>query len=101
MCDACWDEAGRPQIQNARVRAAAESIGPVYQESPVGGNLHIVLDDWNVDDSDLDFCERDAENGLTAAERECIDLFRQLSVPERMSALALQDGMWAIVPAAV
>ena len=96
MCGGCWDRHGRPQIQSPEVRAAAEAVSAVYDESCVGGNLHIVIDDWNIEDDHIDWCENDAE--MTAAEQECARLFRQLSEAERRSALALHEGYWTWQP---
>jgi hypothetical protein len=122
MCYGCWEEAGKPQIDNARVRAAVSLIEDVYQHSCVGGNLHIVLDDWNVEDGNLEFCSQciDAAGVMPlgenppefhvrfnsekrkhpdppdqlAAERACCDAFKAMSETERLSALALSDGYW-------
>lgn len=122
MCYGCWDEAGKPRIDTPAVRAAAASVAEVYEHSCVGGNLHIVLDDWNIEDGNLEFCRQCIEgagvmplDGSTfpahlryneekranpdppeqlAAERRCHDLFRALTEDERASALALNDGFW-------
>jgi len=94
MCDKCWETAGSPRIETPEVHAAVACIDPVYDESAVGGHLHILLDDWNVDDDDLEFCEKDADPGLTVAEAACLAAFRLLTPDQRMSALALHDGLW-------
>jgi hypothetical protein len=99
MCYGCWQEWGEPMIDTPAVRAAAQAIGAVYGFSCVGGNLHVVVDDWNLDDSDLDSCaDLLAENiheGTPAqlvAERHCFGLLRALTEDERASALALHGG---------
>jgi hypothetical protein len=106
------------------VRAAAAAIAEVYEHSCVGGNLHIVLDDWNLEDGNLEFCdgcitgagqmplEPDAHEAhqrynrekrdnpdppeQLAAERRCHDLLKVLTEEERASALALNDGFWTV-----
>jgi hypothetical protein len=102
MCYGCWEEAGKPQINTPAVREAARLAEVVYEHSCVGGNLHITLDDWNVEDSSLEFCrgsirdnvnEGDAEQ--LAAELACLEAFAKLTVEERYSALALQQKMEA------
>lgn len=40
-------------VQNACVLL----INELYKKEPVGGELHIVTDDFNVSDSDLAWCE--------------------------------------------
>lgn len=124
MCYGCWEEVGKPTIDTTAVRAAAEAVAAVYEYSCVGGNLHIVLDDWNLDDGNLEFCRQCIEgagvmplDGSTfpahlryndkkrlnadppeqlAAEQRCYELFRALTEEERASALALSDGFWTI-----
>lgn len=39
-----------------------DAIKELYDFEPVGGALHIALDDQNVDDEDLDFCEKYLDN---------------------------------------
>ena len=118
MCHGCWVEEGQPVVDTPTVRAAAKAIAEVYEHSCVGGNLHIVLDDWNLEDDSLAFCDGCIKrNGLMdpehykrfpndrreedspeqlAAERRCHDLFAAMTVPERASALALYDGFWKV-----
>ena len=121
MCYGCWTEAGKPQIDTPAVRAAAAAVAEVYEHSCVGGNLHIVLDDWNIEDDNLEFCRgciegKGAMPGIEegsphwafnerrranpdppeqlAAEQKCYELFKALSLDERSAALALRDGFW-------
>jgi len=51
MCKGCWEEAGSPAIINTKTRAVAKLIDDVYSYSGAGGNAHIVVDDWNLEDS--------------------------------------------------
>ncbi len=122
MCHGCWSEAGNPQIDTPAVRAAAKAVAEVYEHCSSGGNLHIVLDDWNVEDDNLEFCSSCIDGSgvmplgndpadfhihyndekrvnpdppdQLAAERRCCDLFMALTEDERASALALYDGFW-------
>jgi hypothetical protein len=124
MCYECWEEYGKPTIDTPIVRAAAEAVAKVYETSCTGGNLHIVLDDWNIKDGNLEFCSKCIDgagvmplDGSTfegdlrynaeklanpdppeqlAAERRCCDLFQQITEEERASALALNDGFWTV-----
>lgn len=107
MCEGCYEDYGRPAIITDRTLMAADLVGQVYGFSGAGGNLHIVLDDWNIEDDNLDFCskqidaggyydskypdERDTPEQL-AVERRCCDAFMRMSIAERASALALHDG---------
>jgi hypothetical protein len=90
-------------IDTSAVRAAAQAIGAVYEFSCVGGNLHKVCDDWNLEDGNLDFCAGSiAENffeatpAQLAAERRCLGLLRALTEDERASALAIHGGFLSV-----
>lgn len=97
MCSSCWFDHGEPRIDNEGVRRAEATLGPLYDRHPVGGGLHVIMDDWNVRDSDIVFA---SENPLDEIERACLDAFRPLSEDERISALALNDRFWTIEEAA-
>ena len=101
MCYGCWEKGGRPELDSPAIRRAVELMGKVYEFSGVGGNLHIVLDDWNIDDDDLDWCEQAVSEGgrygnhdpeQLAAERECLNALRALTMEERHSAMAREWG---------
>lgn len=97
MCMACWEEYGSPRIDNARVREAVRAIREVYGFSCVGGNLHCQLDDWNLEDDffgEFIVDHEDASEAQLEAERRCFDLMKPMSLRERASALALEDGFW-------
>lgn len=123
MCENCWAEAGSPRIDNEKVRAVQPLIAAVYKYSHVGGNLHIVLDDFNVRDRDLECCQKIiADGGVLKmpagsvaflgvpagtpetdpvsgeqlhAELTCLEALRAMTVEERASAIALFDGFWS------
>lgn len=109
MCYGCYEEYGAPTTASEAARRAAALVNRVYDFSMVGGNLHIVLDDWNIEDSNLDYCDgvlRNLEAGKpdqwtdinpdqNAAERECLNALRALSEKERAAALAVHSGFIA------
>lgn len=105
MCEGCYTESGSPEIVTARTLAAAKAIDDVYEHSPVGGRLHIVVDDWNLEDESIAFCADEIAKGergeadwhgmsaeQLSAERNCATLLAALSLDERASALALHSG---------
>jgi|SRR5271166_2387076 len=108
MCTDCWREFGSPQIDSPAVRVARDLIARVYDVSLTGGGLHVVVDDYNLDDATLDqiLCQpvqaharcgpSRAGFGLTLSkvERQCAEALRKMTVAERASALALFDGFW-------
>ena len=95
MCLGCWLELGSPKVFNKAVREAHPLIDLVYASSPVGGNLHIQLDDWNIDDEffagEMVVYHTDSD---LAAERRCYEHFKSMTVEERASALALYEGFY-------
>jgi hypothetical protein len=101
MCIQCWNECGRPEIDSAAVREAAAAVAEVYRHSCVGGNLHIALDDWNIEDGNLDSCASSIRENVhegdpeqLEAESRCLALLRALGEDGRASALALHEGFW-------
>jgi hypothetical protein len=99
VCRACWGEYGSPAIDTPAVREAAASIRDVYEWSGVGGNLHVEIDDWNLEDRNFEFdpiAENVHESGpdQLAVERRCWDRLKALTEDGRASALALYEGFW-------
>lgn len=100
MSEDSWKKYDKPAIVNERTLEGARLVDAVYAGSGVGGNAHIVVDDYNVEDHHIDWClttalaenvhQGDAEQ--LAAERACLEHLRGMSIEERLSALALFDG---------
>ncbi len=91
MCITCWDDDRKPSMDTPEIRKAARLVTEVFDESAVGGKLHIVIDDWNLEQSHLDFCGREL---ATDTERRCHAALDALTELERASALGLQRGYW-------
>lgn len=103
MCFDCYEKYGSPTINNPKVVECAKLIAQVYEHSPVGGYLHIVLDDWNLEDSNVVYCAEAIEKadysdgfGNEDAERACCKALQDMTIEERASALGLDDGFWKI-----
>lgn len=107
MCRDCYEEYGEPVIVTDATKRAAALIKRLYDEfAPCGGNLHIVTDDWNIEDSNIAFCRRLVTNGgklddgrpvdedprQLKLEAEILDLIEPMSEDERASALGLWKG---------
>lgn len=94
MCDGCYREYGSPKIDNQLVRDASEAVKELYYCHGAGGGMHIVTDDWNLEDDSIDFCGkfmRDYHHrGPDACEIRVYELFKMLTIEERASALARQ-----------
>lgn len=100
MCHQCWEYEGSPQIDCDGVREAAALVQEVYLFAPTGGNLHIVLDDFNLNNDDLAFCQRRIESAdysreeWRQVERKCCEAMMGLDRQGRASAIALAFGYW-------
>jgi hypothetical protein len=100
MCYNCYEEHGSPTIVNEGTEKAAKLIAAVYEYSCVGGNCHIVLDDFNIKDRHIDWCletalsknVHEADVKQLALERECLEAMKALTISERASALAIHEG---------
>jgi hypothetical protein len=110
MCVNCWIERGSPKIINEMTKALQPLIDDVYEHHGAGGGLHIILDDFNVEDGHVTFCqdwiEHERGNGVwktdpvspeqLKAERECLKLLKAMTVEERASAIAFHDGFFTV-----
>ncbi len=98
MCIGCWEEMGSPSILNDRTRYCAA----ILRACSDGGNLHIIVADFNLNDDDIDFCDKEVakaehstavEEILKAAiERTALKLLKPMTIEERASAMAIADG---------
>ena len=98
MCYDCWKEAGSPAIITEETLRVAELIGNIYDHSLSGGDAHIVVDDWNLQDGDIAFClnqisENEGKNKRERldAERTALAALHSMSLPERYSAMAIHN----------
>lgn len=102
MCYSCFEEVNSPSIFNSKTKEAANLVNIVYNEEGcvVGGYGHIVFDDWNIEDKDVDFCIEAAKKGKYEfindnGRKACLDallFFKKLTIEERYSALAIASG---------
>lgn len=97
MCRSCWGEYGCPKIKSDRTRKAAKLIAEVYEYSVMGGNLHSIIDDWNIEDDsftneEMKVYHKDAPIEQLEVERRTYKFLRKLSLEERASALAIEEG---------
>ena len=90
MCISCWQEYGSPKIKNENVFDAVYAVREVYDSDMMGGRLHIVIEDWNLDNESLEWCNA---LGLDDLERKCFDALSLLSIDERASVLAIFEGL--------
>jgi hypothetical protein len=85
MCLGCWEEEDRP----FKVTDAVRKWAPVFAETNGWGAMHIVIEDWNLEDGNLEFC-RTCED-VTPAEIELIDAMQAMSWEERWATAILAE----------
>lgn len=86
MCYSCYEEYGKPEIITDKTKLAASLIGLVVGSA----NLHIVIDDWNLDDDSVIWCIENSD--LDEEEQMCLDNLFALTEDERASAMAIAHG---------
>lgn len=109
MCQDCWNRRGAPKIVTAKTLEAAHLIADVYCVTNAGGYLHIAVDDWNLDDDDIQWCRDNMDTPPdymlgrkpTPEEIGCADVLLKLTEEERASALAIYDGFFTPQPTKV
>ena len=80
MCIHCWEDEGRPYELTDAVRAWTKT----FADTNKFGAMHIVVEDWNLDDESIGYCRYD--NRVTESE---------LSLCNAM--LAMREGeRWAL-----
>jgi hypothetical protein len=103
MCNDCWEKSGSPTDLPATYEQFAELYSQLYDFNSVGGPLHAVLDDWNLDRHiepypGLDFIDEMDQTDNTEYVyqlcQEIADLLNAMSLPQRRAALAKVKGLF-------
>jgi hypothetical protein len=90
MCMGCWEEEGKPFKMTDAVREWA----PKFAEANEFGALHIVVDDWNLDDENIEFCR--SQPDITQAEIALCEALQVMSWEERWAvAITSEDPDFA------
>ena len=109
VCIGCYREYGSPTVDTPIVRRMARLIVELYEEhgACTGGNLHVQLDDWNIDGDEspwdgwhsAEWIGKKYSDDVTDAQLLCEQAINKLAiamtVAERASALGLAQEMWA------
>ena len=95
----CWIEYGSPQIKSEVILYASSLINRVFEYSEYGGNLHVQLDDWNIEDRYWEMFKKPFHDDTTQkqfdVETRCVSVMKILTLKERASALGLSEGFWS------
>ncbi len=84
MCLDCWEEEGRPWMLTDAVR----QWSPVFRDVDHYGKLHVVVEDWNLDDDNIRAC---MTSPLTIDEHDLCVALLIMSVGERWATAIRSD----------
>jgi len=91
MCDVCWVGYGSPRIEGPKIEVGIVHVQQVYaaKGGSMGGGLHVVLDDWNIEDESIESAlKEDLDSStLTFTEVQCARYLLTLTLAERASVL--------------
>lgn len=90
MCKGCWRENGSPADWNEDIKTAVGLIREIYQHDGVGNPLHVVLDDWNLEDCfiEIDGYPPGTPAAALEAAQKLVPVFLRLTEVQRAAALA-------------
>ena len=80
----CWEDEGRPWLASE----LAKQWAPAFAAANHFGALHIVVEDWNLDDDDIAFCRAST---VDPADIALADALQKMSVPERWACAILSE----------
>ncbi len=104
MCLTCYEKYGSPKIINEKIEKVVFLLEQLYEFCCVGGALHVIVSDWNLEDVHFQLCyeyiddlEREYEDEVIMqeqkiVEKKCLDALKELTIEERASALAIHNG---------
>jgi hypothetical protein len=84
MCLGCWKDEGRP----FKASDSAREWAPKFEAADHFGALHIVVEDWNLDDRSLQVCRDDSP---TPDEIALLDALKAMSWEERWACAILAE----------
>lgn len=94
MCYGCYEEDGYPWEHTPIVDDAVRAVRDLYERHAAGGAMHIVTDDDNVEDHDVEWClenlcEHEDDPATGAVSFQVGLLFREMTEAERWTTLAI------------
>jgi len=88
VCEGCWREYGSPREINARVLEASR----LAEKCDEYGPLHILIDDWNLENDHFPFLRAEAEKVGAKDDLALLDMLAPMSEDERATVLAIREG---------
>ena len=88
MCRTCWESYGSPSVRNEGTEAMAKRLEPLEYEL----SLHSQVDDWNLEDSSIDYALANPVGRMTDEARAVLVDLKAMPLEERASAMAILEG---------
>lgn len=95
MCTGCWEEAGRPTELPATADEFTGLYRQLYDICAVGGPLHSVLDNWNLEGHIRPYPGLDYDDETYELCQRISGLLNGMTEPERFAAVAAADGFFS------
>lgn len=94
MCITCWEDGGSPTVWNPAVAEVTRLVTDLYgmDDCAVGGPLHVVVDDWNLDGPITPYWFGEESAELAEFVTALAAKMTALTVDERLSAMAHHEG---------
>lgn len=99
MCYQCYEKLGSPKVFTERTEALVSALRELFDEHCEGGLLHVVVSEWNLEDSLIKWCLNECETNADRNERFAIlsrqagELLLTYSEAERATALAVAERL--------
>lgn len=96
------DDGEIPEIKSEGVVRCAQAIHRLYELEFTGGAFHIVLDDFNISQSQIAWCWNYLHENVNAFDRsfdEHKDVFKlmlDMTDDEILSSVMLENGRWGV-----
>jgi hypothetical protein len=95
-----WEDYGSPTTSCPEVRLAACLVADLFRAESLGGGLHIVVYDWNLETEHVQWCIENlpiygsADPAVRALELAAATSLLALEEEDRAAALGLVEGYW-------
>lgn len=96
MCVRCWEGRGEPADWTPQIAECVELVRELYLTEAVGGPLHVVVDDWNIDGVIKPYWSEEEDQHTIDLCNRIAELMNAMSVDERAAMLAYHDGFLPI-----
>ena len=92
MCKQCLIESGTQIVKNEKVYKCVHLVIDLYKVKSSGGAAHVVTDDYNMEDENIEFCLNLAKENGSHLEIAVLELMQTMTLDERFTTMGIVDG---------